>query len=74
MRANVTDRIALREKLGCKDFKWLLDNVVKPPMFMYTRNVTTWGQVTNYTTLISTMYNSVAVQNITYFDTNKNIK
>ncbi|XP_059169607.1 polypeptide N-acetylgalactosaminyltransferase 1-like [Physella acuta] len=42
----VSERLALKTKLGCKDFSWYLQNIW-PELNVYDENVIYWGQVVN---------------------------
>ena len=44
---DVSERIALRERLGCHSFQWYLDNVY-PEKFIPDREVAAWGMVSAY--------------------------
>lgn len=46
---DLTDRKALKEKLGCKSFSWYLDNVW-PELTVFDKNSTAWGAVKSATT------------------------
>ncbi|XP_059169601.1 polypeptide N-acetylgalactosaminyltransferase 1-like [Physella acuta] len=43
---DVSERLALKTKLGCKDFSWYLQNIW-PELNVYDENATLWGQVGN---------------------------
>ncbi|XP_059169609.1 polypeptide N-acetylgalactosaminyltransferase 1-like [Physella acuta] len=43
---DVSERLALKTKLGCKDFSWYLQNIW-PELNVYDENVIYWGQVRN---------------------------
>ncbi|XP_059169606.1 polypeptide N-acetylgalactosaminyltransferase 1-like [Physella acuta] len=43
---DLSERLALKTKLGCKDFSWYLQNIW-PELNVYDVNATLWGQVRN---------------------------
>ncbi|XP_059169552.1 inactive polypeptide N-acetylgalactosaminyltransferase-like protein 5 [Physella acuta] len=43
---DLSERLALKTKLGCKDFSWYLQNIW-PELNVYDENSTIWGQVRN---------------------------
>ncbi|XP_059169591.1 polypeptide N-acetylgalactosaminyltransferase 3-like [Physella acuta] len=43
---DLSERLALKTKLGCKDFSWYLQNIW-PELNVYDENVIVWGQVKN---------------------------
>lgn len=44
---DLSSRLALKEKLKCKPFRWYLENVFKTKKFIYDRNAIGWGWVRN---------------------------
>ncbi|XP_041375866.1 inactive polypeptide N-acetylgalactosaminyltransferase-like protein 5 [Gigantopelta aegis] len=43
---DLSDRLALKKKLKCKNFTWFLDNIW-PELLVYDRNVFAWGSARN---------------------------
>lgn len=44
---DVSARIQLKHQLGCKSFRWYLENVYTEKKFIYDQNVIAYGQVRN---------------------------
>lgn len=44
---DVSERLAVRKKLGCKNFDWYLENVY-PDKFIWDKNVQQYGSVRDF--------------------------